>query len=178
METFLGRFWEIPGNVWKLVWSKIRIDHKNALVFYQTVSGKPSWSFLTGEPNANKKKTKTAKHQFIALLGLLKGKTRMFFRLFFRLSAHFWPHSTATFHPNTHMFFCSLLAYDKWWYEQKKKRKPHLREKYLVLSYLNPFTDQSKNGRRRPMTFRWALLPCSSFDLHKLSLARSFFTYK
>ena len=59
----------------------------------------------------------------------------MFFRLFFRLSAHFRPHSSAIFHPNTHIIFCCpLSAYDKWWFEQKKS--PHFREKYLVLSYL------------------------------------------
>ena len=34
-----------PGNVWKLDLSKILIDHKNVLVFYQAVSGKSSWSF-------------------------------------------------------------------------------------------------------------------------------------
>ena len=45
METFSGRFWEIPGNVRKLEWSKTLVDHKNGLVFYQTVSGKSSWSF-------------------------------------------------------------------------------------------------------------------------------------
>ena len=56
METFSGRFWEIPGNVRKLELSKTLVDYKNALVFYQAVSGKSSWSFLTGEPNTNKEK--------------------------------------------------------------------------------------------------------------------------
>ena len=58
----------------------------------------------------------------------------MFFRLFFRLSAHFRPHSSAIFHPNTphivaryqHMINDDL----------SKKKSPHFREKYLVLSYL------------------------------------------
>ena len=45
METFSGRSWEIPGNVRKLELSKALVDHKNALVFYQAVSGKSSWSF-------------------------------------------------------------------------------------------------------------------------------------
>ena len=45
METFSGRFWEIPGNVLKLELLKMFIDHKNALVFFQAVSGKSSWSF-------------------------------------------------------------------------------------------------------------------------------------
>ena len=45
METFSSRFWEIPGNVRKLELSKTLVDHKNALVFYQAVSGKSSWSF-------------------------------------------------------------------------------------------------------------------------------------
>ena len=42
LEEYQGVFVEIPG---KLERSKILIDHKNALVFYQTVSGKSSWSF-------------------------------------------------------------------------------------------------------------------------------------
>ena len=45
METFSGRFWEISGNVQKLEFSKTLVDHKNALAFYQEVSGKSSWSF-------------------------------------------------------------------------------------------------------------------------------------
>ena len=57
MEIFSCRFWEIPGNVWKLELSKILIDHKNALVFFQAVSGMSSWSFsYTDEPNTNEKK--------------------------------------------------------------------------------------------------------------------------
>ena len=38
--------------------SKFLIDHKNALVFHQTVSGMESSpeGFLTGEPNTNKEK--------------------------------------------------------------------------------------------------------------------------
>ena len=45
METFSGRFSEIPGNVLKLEKLKMFIDHKNASVFFQAVSGKSSWSF-------------------------------------------------------------------------------------------------------------------------------------
>ena len=45
METFSGRFWEIPGNARKLELSKTLVDHKNALVFYQAISGKSSWNF-------------------------------------------------------------------------------------------------------------------------------------
>ena len=45
IETFSGRFWEIPGNVLKLELLKMLINHKNALVFFQAVSGKSSWSF-------------------------------------------------------------------------------------------------------------------------------------
>ena len=40
--------WMIENShtvVERFLWSKIPIDHKNALVFYQTVSGKSSWSF-------------------------------------------------------------------------------------------------------------------------------------
>ena len=58
----------------------------------------------------------------------------MFFQLFFRLSAHFRPHSCAIFHPNTHIIFCCpLSAYDKWWFEQKNH---HILGKSIVLSYL------------------------------------------
>ena len=45
METFSGRFWEIPGNVLKLELLKMLIDHKNTSVFFQAVSGMSSWSF-------------------------------------------------------------------------------------------------------------------------------------
>ena len=39
------------------------------------------------------------------------------------------------------IFCCTLSAYDKWWFEQKKS--PHFREKYLVLSYLNHRTSST-----------------------------------
>ena len=45
METFSGRFWEIPGNVLKLELLKMPIDHKNVSVFFQAVSGKSSGRF-------------------------------------------------------------------------------------------------------------------------------------
>ena len=45
METFSGRFWEIPGNVLKLELLKMFIDHKNTSVFFQAVSGMSSWRF-------------------------------------------------------------------------------------------------------------------------------------
>ena len=112
METFSGRSWEIPGNVRKLELSKTLVDHKNALVFYQEVSGKSSWSFLTGEPNTKKKKTVT-KHQFIALSAVWREKQVCFFGDFFCLSAIFWPHSSAIFHPNTvnpEFFVCTKFS--------------------------------------------------------------------
>ena len=60
----------------------------------------------------------------------------MFFRLIFRLRAHFRPHSSAIFHPNTpHNFLlpvCQHMIND----DLSKKKSPHFREKYLVLSYL------------------------------------------
>ena len=67
METFSGRFWEIPGNVFKLELLKMLIDHKTP-----RYSSKQSLEclpevFLTDEPNTDEKKTAT-KHQFIALL--------------------------------------------------------------------------------------------------------------
>ena len=45
METFSGGFWEITGNMRNLELSKTLVNHKNALVFFQAVSGKSSWSF-------------------------------------------------------------------------------------------------------------------------------------
>ena len=132
METFSGRFWKIPGNVLKLELLKMLIDHKNASVFFQAVFLR---FFLQINPIPMRKKT-AAEHPFIVLLVAGEEKNKpMFFRLFFRLRAHFSPHSSAIFHPNTHIIFCCpLSAYDKWWFEQKKS--PHFREKYLVLSYL------------------------------------------
>ena len=66
-------------------------------------------------------------------------KTRMFFRLFFRFSAHFRPHSCAIFHSNTHIIFCCpLSAYDKWWFEQKNN---HIFEKSIYFwATLRPYT--------------------------------------
>ena len=68
METFSGRFWEIPGNVLKLELLKMSIDHKNTSVFFQAVSGMSSWSFSYRWTQYQWEKTAT-KHQFIALLG-------------------------------------------------------------------------------------------------------------
>ena len=56
----------------------------------------------------------------------------MFFRLFFRLSAHFRPHSSAIFHLNTpHNFFVARYQH-KINDDLSKKKSPHFREKYLV----------------------------------------------
>ena len=74
METFSGRFWEIPGNVLKLELLKMLIDHKNTWVFFQAVSGMSSWSFSYRWTQYQWEKTAT-KHQFIALLaGEVKNK--------------------------------------------------------------------------------------------------------
>ena len=67
IETFSGRFWEIPGNVLKLELLKMLIDHKNVLVFFQAVSGKSSWSFSYRWTQYQWEKTAT-KQPFIALL--------------------------------------------------------------------------------------------------------------
>ena len=109
METFSGRFWEIPGNVLKLELLKMLIDHKNT-----QYSSKQSLKclpevFLTDEPNTNEKK------QLLSISSSRfypeKRKIRMFFRLFFRLSAHFRPHSSAIFHPNTpHNFLLPVIS--------------------------------------------------------------------
>ena len=66
---------------------------------------------------------KVARNEFKNGSFAQKRKTRMFFRQFFWLSANFQPHSGAIFHTNTHIIFCCpLSAYDKWWFEQKKKK--------------------------------------------------------
>ena len=105
--------------------------------------------FFTDEPNTNEKKTAT-KHPFIALLAREEKNKDAVFRLFFRLSAHFRPHSCAIFFIQIpHIIFCCpLSAYDKGWLEQKKK-SPHFREKYLVLSYLNRAPRLKKLGAKR-----------------------------
>ena len=68
METFSGRLWEIPGKVLKLELLKMLIDHKNALVFFQAVSGKSSWGFSYRWTEYQWGKKTTIKHPFIALL--------------------------------------------------------------------------------------------------------------
>ena len=109
METFSGRFWENPGNVFKLELLKMLIDHTNTSVFFQAVSVKSSWSFSYRWTQYQWEKTAT-KHQFIALLATL---VQYIIQI-------------------PHIFFCCPnSAYDKWWFEQKKS--PHFREKYLVL---------------------------------------------
>ena len=67
METFSGRFWEIPGNVLKLELLKMLIDHKNTSVFFQAVTGMSSWTFSYRRTQYQWEKTAT-KRQFIALL--------------------------------------------------------------------------------------------------------------
>ena len=55
---------------------------------------------------------------------LLKRKTT-FFWLFFRLSAHFWPHSSAIFYPNTpHNFF--FAQYHHMWNDDLSKKNHHI----------------------------------------------------
>ena len=67
METFSGIFWQIPGNVLQLKLLKMLIDHKNALVFFQAVSGKSSWSFSYRWTQYQREKRATT-HPFIAFL--------------------------------------------------------------------------------------------------------------
>ena len=135
METFSGRFWEIPGNVRKLELSKTLVDHKNALVFYQAVSGKSSWSFSYRWIQYQYEKTAT-KHQFISLLAVWREKQGCFFGYFFVWVPIFDPTLVQYFIQIPHIIFCCpLSAYAKWWFEQKKS--PHFREKSFVLSYLN-----------------------------------------
>ena len=56
----------------------------------------------------------------------------MFIRLFFRLSVHFRPHSSAIFHPNTpHNFLLPVISIMI--NDDLSKKSPHFREKYLVL---------------------------------------------
>ena len=135
METFSGRFWEIPGNVLKLELLKMLIDHKTP-----RYSSKQSLEclrevFLTNEPNTNEKKTAT-KHQFIACLAFWREKQGCLFGYFFIRVPIFDPTLVQYFIQIPHIIFCCPLStYDKWWFEQKKS--PHFWEKYLVLSYLN-----------------------------------------
>ena len=134
METFSGRFWEIPGSVLKLEVLKMFIDHKNTSVFFQAVSGMSSWSFSYRWTQYQCEKT-TTKHQFIALLAREEKNKDVFFGYFFVWVPIFDPTLVQYFIQIPHIIFCCpLLAYDKWWFEQKKS--PHFREKYLVLSYL------------------------------------------
>ena len=102
VETFSGRFWEIPKNALNLSYRKL-LDHKNTSVFFQAVSGMSSWSFSYRWTQYQWEKTAT-KHQFIALLAR-EERNNDVFRQFFRLSAHFRPHSSAIFHPSTPQFF-------------------------------------------------------------------------
>ena len=56
METFVGRFWEIPGNVLKLELLKMLIEHKNARYSSkQSLESLPE-VFITDEPNTNENK--------------------------------------------------------------------------------------------------------------------------
>ena len=74
METFSGRFWEIPGNVLKLELLKVLIDHKTP-----RYSSKQSLEclpevFLTDEPNTKEKKNKSehsaARKKIVAVEGI------------------------------------------------------------------------------------------------------------
>ena len=134
METFSGRFWEIPGNVLKLELLKTLLDHKNTSVFFQAVSGMSSWSFSYRWTQYQWEKNSSASvHRAFSQRREKQGR---FFGYFFVWVPIFDPTLVQYFIQIPHIIFCCpLSAYDKWWFEGKKA--PHFREKHLVLSYLN-----------------------------------------
>ena len=72
--------------------------------------------FLRDGPNTNEKKNSCKASVDRAFSQKRENKDV----LYFRLSAHFRPYSSAIFHPNIpHIFSFPLSAYDKWWFEQK-----------------------------------------------------------
>ena len=74
-------------------------------------------------PRGNVGGKKVKKKQLLSIswsrLQPFEDKNKDVFRLFFRLSAHFRPHSGAIVYQNTPHIFCPLSAYNKWWFEQK-----------------------------------------------------------
>ena len=144
METFSGRFWEIPGNVLKLELLKMLIDHKNTSVFFQAVSGLSSWSFSYrwSQYQWEKNSYWASVHR---AFGQRREKQGCFFRNFFVWVPIFDPTLVQYFIQIPHIIFCCpLSAYDKWWVEQKKS--PHFREKYFVLSYLKVVAKARNSG--------------------------------
>ena len=119
LETYSGRFWEIPGNVLKLELLKMLIVHKNTSVFFQAVSGMSSWRFAYRWTQYQWEKTAT-KHQVIALLAREEKNKDVFSAIFFVWVPIFDPTLVQYFIQIPHISFCCpLSAYDKWWFEQK-----------------------------------------------------------
>ena len=115
METFSGRFWEIPGNVLKLELLKMLIDHKNTSVFFQAVSGMSSWSFSYRWTQYQWEKKQLLSIQFITLLAR-EEKNKDVFSAIFSFECPFSnpPPPMRYFIQIPHiMFCCPLSAYDK-----------------------------------------------------------------
>ena len=91
------------------------IDHKNALAFFQAVSGKSSWSFsYRWTQYKEKKKTATKYCPFIALLAREEKNKDVFFGNFFVWVPIFDPTLMQYFIQIPHIIFCfPLSAYDK-----------------------------------------------------------------
>ena len=161
METFSGRFWEIPGNMRKIQWIIRNVGWSQKTPWFsskQSLESHPE-VFLTGEPNTNNKNSdKASVHRAFSLL---KRKTRIFLAIF-SFECQFRPYSSAIFHPNTpQIFFCPLSAHDKWWFEQKKS--PHFREKYLVLrSAIISSTNQSPSTKSISCQLRTGIVKCGT----------------
>ena len=129
METFLGRCWETPGNVWKFELSKILIDHKTPWFCTKQSPESPPEVFLVGEHNTKKKNQLQSISS--SRIPPFEEKNKDVFLRFYRLSAHFRPHPGTLFYPNTHNFF-AVISIKKMMIWAKKKTS-HFREKYLGL---------------------------------------------
>ena len=97
------------------------IDHKNASVLFQAVSGKSSWRFSYRWTQYQWEKIAT-QHPFIALLARGRENKGCFSAIFFFSVPIFDPTPVQYFIQIPHKIFCCpVSAYDKWWFEQKKK---------------------------------------------------------
>ena len=119
METFSGRFWEIPGNVLKLELLKMLMDHRNASVFFQAVSGTSSWGFSYRWTQYQWEKNSYEAFVHCAF-SQRREKQGCVFGYFFVWVPIFDPTLVQYFIQIPHIIFCCpLSAYDKWWFEQK-----------------------------------------------------------
>ena len=109
METFSGRFWEIPGNVLKLELLKMLIDHKTPRYSSKQFLEILLEVFLTDEPNTNEKKT-AAKLPFIALLAGEEKNKDVFSAIFFVWVPIFDPTLVQYFIQIPHNFLLPVIS--------------------------------------------------------------------